>query len=125
MKWSLEASWEGTWPDIDENGVATPPWSQRGDLAGGHFACLWGLVGDMDYLWKCIGLPNCNALSKPCAWCPCNDSTMPWCGFRPKSAWVQDVFTEAQWRALGMDACNPLFQLPGVSILTVASDWTH
>ncbi|CAK0838465.1 unnamed protein product [Prorocentrum cordatum] len=36
-----------------------------------------------------------------------------------------NVFTEAQWRAQGMDACNPVFQLPGVSILTCAPDWMH
>ena len=125
LKWSLEALWHGKWPEVDENGLAMPPGSKSGDLAGGHYACLWALIGDLDYMWKGVGLPNCNNLSKPCGWCPANNSTMPWYDFRPNAAWVQNVFTEAQWRAQGMDACNPLFQLPGVSILTCAPDWMH
>ena len=55
LKWSFEALFEGKWPSRDYLGQPFPSASTSGRragqaLAGGYFATLWAVVGDLDYL---------------------------------------------------------------------------
>ena len=125
LKWSLEHLWLGTWPEVDELGNPMPEGSPTGLLAGGHYACVRGLIGDLDYMFKHLGMPNYNILDGPCGWCVCNSTTAPWWDFRKNAEGVKRTHTIATWRAMGRQNDHPLFNVPGVSILTVKPDWMH
>lgn len=115
MRWSLYWLWRGEWPTVDHLGKPVADDEPRGLLADGYFGVVWGLLGDLDYLFKVLNFPNYNAARNPCGWCPCNTSWLPWFDFRPGAAWTLQVYDEASWRARGLAARHELFQLPGVS----------
>ena len=63
IQWSFQALFEGVWPSVDWVGRRLDPLSPAGrragaPLAGGHFAVLLPLSGDLDYYSKYLNLPK-------------------------------------------------------------------
>ena len=67
--WSLYWLWLGVHPDVDWDGNAYDDPNSREfkkklqPLAGGFYALLWVIRGDLDYYAKWLGLPAHNARS--------------------------------------------------------------
>ncbi|CAK0807567.1 unnamed protein product [Prorocentrum cordatum] len=125
LRWSLQALWGGVWPETDEEGKAMPSGSPQGELAGGRYACVRGLLGDLDYFFQVLNMPNYNSAGNPCGWCPCNASTMPWFDFRAGAEWVSRVYAVEEWRTSGAPHARPLLSAPGISIHSLMPDWMH
>ena len=89
-------------------------------LAGGYRGVLYVIKGDLDYLCKCLGLPDSKA-TNCCTWCPANLSNIPWWDFRPSALWAQQLYSALTVLA---GACA-IFQVPGVTLMSVAPDWMH
>lgn len=126
FNWSMQACWTGYWPEVGPYGE--PLTGRRKQMAGmklcdGFYFVLWALIGDLDYLTKTYLLPNATS-NKPCCWCPCNSDNVPWWDFRIKAKWVKKVWTREAWEVSGWKQC-PIFNLPGVSLLSVYPDWMH
>ena len=122
----MTACWTGYWPEVGPYGE--PLTGRRKQMAGmklcdGFYFVLWALIGDLDYLTKTYLLPNATS-NKPCCWCPCNSDNVPWWDFRIKAKWVQKVWTREAWEVSGWKQC-PIFNIPGVSLLSVYPDWMH
>ena len=49
MAWSFNALWEGDHPELDWNDNPMPQGSKRGPLADVFVACVWILIGDLEY----------------------------------------------------------------------------
>ena len=128
LAWSFHALWTGMWPSVDARGRAWPAGSvdahrANTPLAGGWSATLWTIKGDLEWLWLGLGLEGYGTLT-PCPWCRCNCSDVPWTDFRPSALWREQVWTEDAWSA-AHPRCIALFNVPGVSILTVRGDLLH
>ena len=125
--WSLH--WLGLWPDVDPWGnkyrKGSAEWKKaKKPLASGFFGALWVIKGDLDWCGKILKLPQYNSLS-PCAFCPCNTTTMPWTDWRKDAAlWVRNIWDNRLWAAAFPD-CHPLFKLEGVGILALGADLMH
>ena len=122
--------WHGKWPLRDWNGkLYTEGIDARRagtDLADGYFGAVWVIKNDLEMLWKTWNLPNCGS-NDPCAWCPADcrpTSVVPVHDYREGSAWMNQVYTKAQWRASAWNQ-HPIFTVPGVTILTVWADLMH
>ena len=104
-----------------------PSYSKAGqDLAGGYFACLFALCGDLDAGCKYFKLPRWSSHSEPCAICPCTyRGTLSWQNNRSDAPWIRACFTPASWNAKENKSTCPLFRLPGVSGCIVALDLMH
>ena len=123
LEWSMQACWEGKWPEHDWN-LKPIRSSQAGkDLCGGFYFCLWALVGDLDYLTKDLELPNSTS-NEPCGLCPCNSTDVAWWRFQADAAWVNKIYDIITWKAAGWDTCG-VFKIVGVTILSVYPDWMH
>ena len=97
-------------------------------LAGGYYAIVWAITGDQDYKRDCMGLPNINS-TKPCVHCPADSklrchSEFAWYDFFPEANWVQGIYGEDGLQRGGWDSCV-LFQIDGVTNLSVYPDWMH
>lgn len=123
MVWSFTCLWNGTWPTTDWNGMPIHDSRAGTPLAGGFFAAIWVLLGDLDYVAKDLRLPNSNSLA-PCCLCPANSSTIPWYDFRLSARWLREIYTEHAWRASGWAVCE-IFKIPGVSQHSCYPDWMH
>lgn len=123
LTWSFTCLWEGKWPTHDWNGSPIRDARAGTDLAGGYFASVWVLLGDLDYLAKDLRLPNCNS-NEPCCLCPANSTNIPWYDFRPTARWLTCIYTEIAWRASGFATCE-IFNIPGVSQYSCYPDWMH
>jgi hypothetical protein len=130
MKWSFTSLWTGKWPDRDWTGEYYSPESVEGqrankELAGGYYGVLWGIMGDLDYFAKDLGLPHYDHLF-PCALCPGGaHGPIRWNDFRANAAWIARTWSGPSWRDwVGRSKC-PLFDIPGVTCRTVALDYMH
>ena len=57
----------------------------------------------------------------PCTWCDANTTNL----IRPYAAWVGTIYTADQFRAAFAHNWHRLYDLPGVSILTLWPDYMH
>ena len=129
LKWSLYWMFIGVWPMRDEEGNAYADGTLEAEkagtpLAGGYYATLWCIRGDLEHMHKVFGFPGPTS-KKPCGLCKCNDSDVPWTDARPDhAAWRDTVWGGRAW----LDA-NPgradLFKLPGVTISNFVPDLMH
>ena len=95
------------------------------DLAGGYFGCLLQLCGDLDYNARWLGLPRWSNHAKPCALCMATfRGPLSWTDNRPSALWISSCLTIANWREYCETECE-IFDLPGMSGLSVAMDYTH
>ncbi len=127
--WSLLWLWRGLWPDVDPDGNSwargTTDHKRAGTpLAGGWYATLWSLRGDLEYFATTLGLPHPSSL-QPCILCKATTTTLPWSDFRQNTApWLATVWDRTAWE-LDHPERHPVFHLPGVSILSVCPDFLH
>lgn len=108
------------WPKRSVDGLraGTP-------LAGGFKACLWSVIGDLDYFVSILQLPNFNS-QRPCTLCRCSLSGVnTWSNFTPSAPWRQQIWCMSAWKAWGGRSPCPLFDLPFTSGLSVSMDWMH
>jgi hypothetical protein len=128
LTWSFFWLWRGVFPDRDASGNVYARRSEEGrkagtPLAGGYYAVLWVIRGDLDWFFKSLHLNHFNSL-KPCCLCKADTKGTPWTDFRKQSAkWLKTIWKAAPWSAA--EDRHVLFSLPGVSILTVAPDLLH
>ena len=95
-------------------------------LAEGWFACLWALIGDLEYLASILSLPSHNNAKNCCALCKAGlTGSNTWSDFRPTAGWRAHQWTYESWRSWPGRSRNQLFTLPGVSALNVHLDWMH
>ena len=129
MHWSFQALFEGVWPSVDWLGRRLDPLSPAGrkagaPLAGGHFAALLQLSGDLDYYSKYLNLPKSTS-HQPCAQCRAEFyGENSWCDNRQNSPWQQQLLTTENWRLWWNISCA-LFELPGFSCWSIAYDLMH
>ena len=66
MRWSLQAVWEGLWPQHDRHGHQLPPKHQKsGTLAGGYFGLVVQHLGDWKFIKETYNLVH-NYSSQSC-----------------------------------------------------------
>jgi hypothetical protein len=98
LAWSLYWLWRGVWPEFDYRGVASTHPKAGQHLAGGYWAVLWTVKGDLDYFCKTLNMPWYTSRT-PCALCPCNSSDIPWTDFSSAAAWRARVWDNVTWAA--------------------------
>ena len=127
LKWSFQCMFDGTWPTHDWRGFKYPKKSKAGRKAGKPLAnwwkaCLIQLAGDLDYYSKSPRWSNHN---KPCSICKATyNGPLSWRDNRYNSGWQNATLTPATYREHLSPTC-PLFELPGLSSLSMAMDWMH
>ena len=121
--WSFHWLWLGEWPRHDSNGH--PILRPKRWLADGYFCVVWGLLQDMDFRVAEYGLDSYRS-ERPCPFCQCNLSDVPWTDFRPRDAPYIDTIwaSDAAWVAAHPNR-HWLFRLVGVGISAVAADLMH
>ena len=119
IHWSLYWLWKGVWPRTDEFGKPWPSRSVEASRAGadlcpvggrngnGYFAVLWGVKGDLDWVYDKLKLADYRALSQgPCALCPCNNTNMLWSDLRQRNAcWIPHIYAAQDQRVLQTCVC--------------------
>ena len=131
LAWSFLWLWKGLWPTHDWNGRAykrgTREWKLAHEvrhLAGGFFGLLFGILGDLDFLAKGIGLEFHGATAThPCVWCPATLEHLNWRDFRPQATWKQHCYTKRSWSRTHDE--HPLLSLPFCCIFTILADYMH
>lgn len=119
-----------TWEDIAPNSfyalMAGKPLAGKTPRNGFVFV-LWRLQGDRDFFSEDYGLPRFN-VAKPCPCCPAEQSdsrVMPWNDFRRTATWIQNIYSNRDWRLLFPIAHCICSSQPGVGIETLAMDYMH
>ena len=121
LRWSFFWLWKGRWPTADVDGAKID--GGGGLLAGGYFAAIWQVKGDLDYFNKTLKLEYIGSRS-PCVKCKCNLSTIPWTGTTRDAAWLGHLRVNDGWLEDHPDA-PAIFTLPGVGIDSITLDWMH
>ena len=77
VTWSFRVLYSGDWPTRDCDNQ--PIDDERGGtkLAGGYYAALWIVRGDLDYYRKSMNLEGVGERSR-CIKCKTNTSSTPW-----------------------------------------------
>ena len=126
--WSLQALLDGKHPKQDPFGEEWPIDSPRAQLAGtslhphGLAAVVWGIVGDLDFFNKDLGMPAHNA-NMFCWRCQCDRAQRPWNDFRPTAAWRATILAPEVVRDTPR-SCN-LFKYAGLNVLFLMFDLMH
>ena len=123
LRWSLYWLFLGLWPARDEHETAIVGGKAGEPLAGGYYAALFCLKGDLDHMFKAYQL-QCPTSLQPCNLCRANSSDLPWTEFKHGSAWENTVWSDAAWIASHPNR-HALFHLPGVSISSFIPDVLH
>lgn len=123
LAWSLKWLAKGQWPTEDENGNALVGGGRP--LAGGYYACLWAVRGDLDEMAKTYGLNHASSRS-PCCLCKATirDDDCPWTDGRPTASWIATVWTPESWIESHPER-HPVFQLAGLSVANFVPDVMH
>ena len=132
LAWSFYWLFVGKWPRRDHLGRDYPPDTPEGrraardeQLAGGYYACLWNIQGDLDFMHKAWGLSHASA-GQRCNCCQANTTTIPWTDCSPGALWRATTWTSrAAWEAAfpGRNVC--FHDIPGLSILNYTPDYMH
>ena len=129
LSWSFYWLFVGKFPDKDEFGTLYDKDSDDGkragkDLADGFYACLWLLLGDLEYLAKAWGLANPGCLT-PCSLCKANKSTIPWTDCRDAATWRGTIWTATTWMEAGPARSHLFHKVPGLTIHAYVPDIMH
>ena len=107
LSWSFQALWSGVWPKADSSGTPYPQGSEAAfksgkPLAGRYYGCLWGLVGDLDYMSAILQLPHYSRKDGNCAICKCtgDSSSSSWKDCRPNALWTTLTWKRSESLAL-------------------------
>ena len=132
--WSLRVMYIGRWPFFDWEGrpmtnpidVARAGTPLAGTETHFFFCVLWILKGDLEYLWKELGLPNCGS-NMPCCYCPANTTTYPMYEFRiDRATWYPLVYSGAEWMETAWSQHELFHDVhDGITIHTVCADLMH
>lgn len=97
----------------------------KSSLADGYYACLWSVMGDLDYYNKTLGLPRSTS-HNPCALCKCTlHGSTSWKDNSDSAEWLSTLWTPSEWLMwAGRSTCK-LFNSIGVTACTVALDYMH
>ena len=95
-------------------------------LAGGFFAVLWGLLGDLEYFHVILKLPHFARVENFCPLCRATTTgERTWCNFRKDAPWRASVWQSHLWRAWRGRSTSAFFSLFYTSALTVSLDYLH
>ena len=124
LRWSLWWLWRGLWPTEDANGIEIRSEKAGTPLAGGWYATVWLVKGDLEYFAHALKLESISGRN-PCIKCRCNISDTPWTDFHPVNAsWLTKIWQAREWRVAHPDIpC--ILSLPGISIDAISPDWMH
>ena len=87
---------------------------------------LFSFVGDLDYYYSVLGLPNSRSVNGPCTLCQAQKfGIRSWMDISPHAQWRQSCFTAEGWFESSQRTSCPLFSLPYVSGLNLCYDWMH
>ena len=123
LAWSFGAMFEGVHPVRDHRGQPWPRGSYGGERAGrplsrdGYFCVVHRVVGDLDWLYKRLGLRLAPAANEPCAWCACSRSDKPFLDVQPTAARVGTTLTPPQ----PAPSNRPVFTIAGVPLFSTCS----
>ena len=82
-------------------------------------------VGDLDYYVKWFNAPRWSQHSKPCSLCKTTfKGPLSWRDNRYNSPWQRATLTQSNYRS-HWDPQGALFDIPGLSGLSLAVDWMH
>jgi len=137
MMWSLNALFEGRWPNTDHLGRPYDPQSSEGQLAGqylaparstGYSATVWSVKGDWDYFSKTLGLKSYSA-NAYCDFCEIDkvhpDSEMWPTNVNRNALWKNRLLSPEAWKAMYGDRLHPLFQACHMSNANLEPDELH
>jgi hypothetical protein len=125
--WSFNAIYYNEHPSTDWDGARWPANHPRSKLGGkplapnGFRGVCWGIIGDLDFFNKDIGMPasNCNQF---CWNWPADCSDMAWNKLGARSKWVSKVYTPAAQRRMEHLLSHPLFSIVGVGLPSLMLD---
>ena len=120
LAWSLYWLFVGKWPTRDDQNRLMDYDGMGTDLAGGFYATLWGIRGDLEFMYKHFNFPWYHSGS-PCGCCKANSGDKPWTDIRENSSWKSSVYTNAAWK-LEHPGANALWSLPGMGIVSYILD---
>ena len=124
LTWSLYWLWLGRWPTRNWKNEPMDYDLAGEPLAGGYFGTLWVIRGDLEQMNKAFGLAH-HSSSSPCSLCQANTTSTPWTDPNvEEAAWKGTIWTNTSWK-LANQQRHPLFQLPGVGILSYVPDIMH
>ena len=123
LRWSLYWLWLGQWPTRDADGQRLPKPREK-LLAGGYYALVWVLKGDLEYMYECLGLEYFNS-HNPCFCCKANTSTIPWTAHQRNATWTTHLWEQEDWQAHHANCCPLLRLLPGVGVHSLWPDFMH
>ena len=106
-------------------GRNTPEGRRAGKpLAGGYYAVLWGVLGDLDYFHAILELPHFARAANFCPLCQATKAgATTWCNFRQDAPWRATCWQSHTWRSWPQRCA--LFDLSYTSCLTVCLDYMH
>ena len=120
LVWSFIQLWRGEWATHDWNGdeftdPTTHAFKMKGKkLAGGFWALLWCLRGDLDYYAKHLWM-NAHNGRLCCCFCLCEmfvGAEVPWTAFDKGAAWKRTIHTFASYLK-NFPNRHPMLTLPG------------
>ena len=112
MLWDLEACFLGRRPSKDHNGRHLTGWRKKvaGQpiLKSGLRVVIWGVLGDLDYFFKDLGMKHWSAAGEGgmCECCPANTlpldhpASIPWNDFKKTAWWRLLCYLASLWAAL-------------------------
>ena len=96
------------------------------DLAEGFNAVLFSLIGDLDYFFAVLQLPNYSLAKGPCSLCQCQlGGHFTWTNMSSTAPWLGTIWRRAEWLAWDEKSPIAFFSLPGASCHMVSLDWLH
>ena len=115
LAWSFEALAQGKMPGQDMRGL---PLQEKGELPRGM---VFAITGDLEFFYQEFKFPRPNT-AKPCPWCKCNQSNIPWNDFRSTAKWREKLNSPEELMA-AFD--HKLFCISGVNPLAICLDTLH
>lgn len=95
-------------------------------LANGFCGVLFGLLGDLEYFYSILDLPNWSKVEDFCSLCKATATgplTFTNCALN--APWLKTMWTPKKWLAWPKRSKCPIFTVPGVTALTVMLDYMH
>ena len=125
----LNALFEGRHPTHDHTGAPWPARSRQAAQAGkdvgagGFFAVVWNITGDLPFLAEDLGFPHFNS-NAPCWLCGCNRSDAPFTDVSSTAAWRSRLVSYIAGATQRLSA-HPVWDLVGVTRWCAPGDLMH
>lgn len=114
--------WKGLWPTHDEYDKPLKH-GKRGHLAGGFYATIWNICGDLDAMADELGLNHASS-KEPCYCCGADEADYHWNRLTPTAPFLEKLWTAKLWKAR-MQHRHRLLGQPGVGHATCVPDHMH